>query len=569
MLSSALYDALYDALQTARKTNFPDAQIRRKIVADKAGLSSVASRRQALTTNGGLAPMAASATVSQIPHSSNSLTPRNGVVTLYGYGITAHIDRGHLILKDGVGSERREARLPRVGHGLRRLVVIGADGFVSLAALRWLADQDAAFVLLERDGSVLATTGPVRPTDARLRRAQSLASTNGMALEISKELIRQKLAAQEQIAREKLNDSRAAQLISDHRSAIDNARTIETLRLWESRAAYEYWSAWRKIPITFPTRDVTRVPQHWQHFGARVSPLTGSPRLAVSPPNAMLNYLYAILESEARLAAAALGLDPGIGVMHVDSPARDSLACDLMEPVRPQVDAYVLEWISREPIRREWFFEQRDGNCRLMASFAVRLSETAPTWAHAVAPIAEMVARMLSLGIKKQVRTGLPATRLTQSLRREARPTPTKPSAEIALKPLRICRSCGNTLKRGQLYCKSCALPAGKERFGDVARLGRIASHTHDAEISRAKTRQRHAAAFKAWDPNTLPDWLTEQAYWEKIQPRLAEVTVPAISKALGISGPYATDIRAGKRRPHPRHWLTLAQMVGVLTAVR
>ena len=55
----------------------------------------------------------------------------------------------------------------------------------------------------------------------------------------------------------------------------------------------------------------------------------------------------------------------------------------------------------------------------------------------------------------------------------------------------------------------------------------------------------------------------TEQAYRDKIQPRLAEVTVPAISKALGISRPYATDIRAGRRRPHPRHWLTLAQLVG------
>jgi CRISPR-associated endonuclease Cas1 len=510
--------------------------------------------------------MAASATVSQLPHSSNSLAPRNGVVTLYGYGITAHVDRGHLILKDGIGSDRREARLPRVGHGLRRLVVIGADGFVSLAALRWLADQEAAFVLLERDGSVLATTGPVRPTDARLRRAQSLASTNGVALEISKKLIRQKIAAQEQVARDKLNDSRAAQLISEHRSAIDDARTIETLRLWESRAAYEYWSAWRKIPITFPTRDVTRVPQHWQHFGARVSPLTGSPRLAVSPPNAMLNYLYAILEAEARLAAAALGLDPGIGVMHVDSPSRDSLACDLMEPVRPQVDAYVLEWISREPIRREWFFEQRDGNCRLMASFAVRLSETAPTWARAVAPIAEMVARTLSSAIKKQIRSGLPPTRLTQSLRREARPTTAKVAPEKTLKPMRICRTCGNTLKRGQLYCKPCALPAAKERFGDVARLGRIKSHTGEAEMSRSKTRQRHAAALKAWEPTTLPDWLTERAFCGRIQPRLTEVTVPVISKALGISGPYATDIRAGRRRPHPRHWEKLARLVGVST---
>jgi CRISPR-associated endonuclease Cas1 len=505
--------------------------------------------------------MAATGTLPDRLQSRKLLIPRHGVVTLYGYGITVHVDRGHLILKDGIGSDRREAHLPRVGHGLRRLVVIGADGLVSLAALRWLADQDVAFVLLERDGSVLATTGPVRPTDARLRRAQSLASTNGVALEISKELIRQKLAAQEQVARDKLNDSRAAQFIFRHRSAIDVARTIETLRLCESRAAYDYWSAWRKIQITFPTRDVTRVPQHWQHFGARVSPLTGSPRLAVSPPNAMLNYLYAILESEARLAAAALGLDPGIGVMHVDSPARDSLACDLMEPVRPQVDAYVLEWISREPIRREWFFEQRDGNCRLMASFAARLSETAPTWARAVAPIAEMVARTLSSAIKKQIRSGLPPTRLTQDQRRDARPTPAKPSEEKTVKPMRICRTCGEPLKRGQLHCKLCAVPANKERFVDVARLGRIASHTKEAETRRSKTRQLHAAALSAWDPTTLPHWLTEQAYREKIQPRLADITAPVISSVLNISVAYATDIRAGKRQPHTRHWLALARL--------
>src|ERR1039458_1979109 len=99
--------------------------------------------------------------------------PRSGVVTLFGYGISVRVDRGHLVLEDGIGSDRQSSRLPRVGHGLKRLVVIGADGVVSLSALRWLSDQDASFVMLERDGSVLATTGPVRSSDAKLRRAQA------------------------------------------------------------------------------------------------------------------------------------------------------------------------------------------------------------------------------------------------------------------------------------------------------------------------------------------------------------------------------------------------------------
>jgi CRISPR/Cas system-associated endonuclease Cas1 len=46
--------------------------------------------------------------------------------------------------------------------------------------------------------------------------------------------------------------------------------------------------------------------------------------------------------------------------MHVDSPSRDSLACELMEAIRPHVDTYLIDWIVREPLHREWFLEQRE-----------------------------------------------------------------------------------------------------------------------------------------------------------------------------------------------------------------
>src|ERR1700675_2121183 len=99
--------------------------------------------------------MAATQTVPQHHPRCNlvPIAPQRGVVTLYGYGIKAYVDRGHLVLDDGIGPERRQGRFPRVGHGLRRLVVIGSDGMVTLSALRWLADQDASFVMLNRDGS--------------------------------------------------------------------------------------------------------------------------------------------------------------------------------------------------------------------------------------------------------------------------------------------------------------------------------------------------------------------------------------------------------------------------------
>src|SRR5207249_9764342 len=92
-----------------------------------------------------------------------------------------------------------------------------------------------------------------------------------------------------------------------------------------------------------------------------------------------------------------------------------SLACDLMEPARPPVDAYLLKWITEGPLRREWFFEQRDGTCRLMGSFAMRLSESLSTWNRVVAPIAEWTSRMLWSTARKPARLILAHKHLTQS----------------------------------------------------------------------------------------------------------------------------------------------------------
>jgi hypothetical protein len=345
---------------------------------------------------------------------------------------------------------------------------------------------------------------------------------------------------------------------------VKSADSIQSIRQWEAYAAHAYWSAWSTVPVMFPQRDLSRVPDHWRTFGTRQSPLTGSPRLAVNPANAMLNYLYALLESESRLALAALGLDPGIGMLHVDAPARDSLASDLMEAVRPQVDTYVLDWIRREPLRREWFFEQCDGNCRLMGSFAIRLSETATIWGRAVAPIAEWIARTLWSGIRRPARQIYPATRLTQSRRRQAKGNQSDVPIGSVQRPPHICRACGEPLKRGVNHCAECSKPFNKAGLIEAARLGRIATHSQKAEARRAATQHRHAAALKAWDPSSKPAWLSEETYRNEIQPRLASVTVPTISSALGVSEPYAADIRAGRRRPHPRHWPMLARLVGV-----
>jgi hypothetical protein len=164
---------------------------------------------------------------------------RHGVITLFGYGISVRVDRGHLILEDGIGDARVQIRLPRVDHGLKRLVVIGSDGSISLSALRWLADQNASFVMLERDGSVTVTTGPVRSSDVRLRRAQALALENGIALRISRDLVDQKLAGQERVAMRDLANESVALSIRQFRADLAGAFTIDAVRLVEPANCFQ------------------------------------------------------------------------------------------------------------------------------------------------------------------------------------------------------------------------------------------------------------------------------------------------------------------------------------------
>lgn len=496
---------------------------------------------------------------------SQRILPREGVVTLVGYGISARVDRGHLVLEDGIGSKRRHSRFARVGHGLKRVVAIGSDGHISLAAIRWLADQDAAFVMLERNGKVLAATGPVSPSDVRLRRAQALAHQTDLALRIARELIAQKLRAQEHVIKKYFPDSLAVEAIANARSMLQTAESSDEIRLFEAQGALAYWSAWHDLSIQFPRIDLPRVPAHWQRFGSRVSPLTKSPRLAVNPPNAMLNYLYAILESEARLALATLGLDPGMGVLHNDLRARDSLACDLMEPVRPQVDAFLLDWLTRGLIKRDWFFEQRDGNCRLMASIATQLAESARVWRTAVAPFAEGIARSFWLeNSSRSIRKNEPPTRLTQARRREMRGVSPELPSKRTRKPLVWCGLCGIAIPSGFKFCRSCVPAISRENVMKAAVLGRLATHSPEAQARRSETQRRQNAARNSWNPASNPPWLSEQFYEDHIRGALRRVQVPVIQRDLSVSEPYALRIRGGRCVPHPRHWLTLARLVGV-----
>ena len=403
--------------------------------------------------------------------------------------------------------------------------------------------------------------GPVAPSDAKLRRAQALALANGTALKISKELISQKLAGQELLVREMLHDCATADAIGRFRTTLTSAESIERVTLIEAQAAKLYWHSWADLPILWPRKDEKLVPNHWKRFGSRISPLTHSPRLAASPPNALLNLLYGILEGESRLAAVAMGMDPAIGFLHVDTPNRDSLACDLMEVCRPRgVDAFVLNWLQREPLRKSDFWEDRNGNCRVTSSLAIKLCETADTWRRLVAPVAEYVAQELwSSASKSSSRSKLAqpliATRLTQQNKREAKGS--KVPAVKRPRPQHVCGGCGKPINAERSHCATCAIDGATERLGSAARLGRVAARGPEARAKHLASRRRHTEACSAWTHRSNRIGLLEK-FSHKKSSRFSPV-YRLRSFARGLECPAGTRagfVRATDRiQGTGRHW--------------
>jgi CRISPR-associated endonuclease Cas1 len=481
------------------------------------------------------------------------------VLVADGYGIRIFVNRRHLVVKDGIGRHRRERRYARATHGLRRLVVLGHTGYVTLETHRWLADVGIAYTHLDTDAGVLTTSGPLGVDHPALRRAQALAAGAEVGLVITKELLDAKLRGQATVA-QLMGAEAVASTIDGLGEGFARATDVEQCRSIEAAAAAAYWQdAWSALPVDFVRRDAGNVPDHWKIFGSRQSALAtvSSPRRATNPANAVLNYVYALGEAEARLALAAVGLDPGLsfGLLHVDQRSRDSAALDVLEVIRPDIDRYVLRLLQERTWSHRDFAELRDGTCRILAPLTHELAETMPTWAELLAPVAEKVASLVA----SSDRIGVLSTPLTQANRSAGRPTRRKPSPRKrparARAPRPCCQTCGATLEdSSRRVCDRC-LPERRSLAGTIGR--RVSQAERETQSIRADRHNRRNAA-RVWESMDLEEPIDRKAFAECIRPKLARVSTKAMVEATGLSASYCARIRRGPVVPHARHWYAL-----------
>jgi hypothetical protein len=397
------------------------------------------------------------------------------------------------------------------------------------------------------------------------------------------------------------------------REALDRAASIDEIRLCEAQAAAIYWKAWSAVPIRLRGRDLTRVPVKWTRYDSRASSLTNGPRAATNPVNALLNYVYALLESESRLALLAAGLDPTLGVLHADQRNRDSFALDAMEPVRPAVDAFVLDLLEERVLTSRDFVELPNGVCRVRAPLTHDLALTLPRWRQLVAPVVAHLAQRFRAALPSLRATGVrpdsdtrnrpripmevsktPEIPRTNGLSHKAKTLPRLTSAQSPLsetprkqreqrpyaskawgtpqpEALRLapipCAACGKpVVKRRRRHCDAC-IPAMRVAQGNKAvvaarkALARQTAEGIDPRRDPEVNRKRAAAISEVHRRNR--EWSREnnshprdEAWFQReVLPALDAYPLNAIAEATGLSLTACSRIRAGTRPPHPRHW--------------
>lgn len=409
---------------------------------------------------------------------------RGAICVADGYHITVRVHHGRLVVEDGFATERRKREYSRATEPISRLVVIGTGGSVSLEALALLRDVGASFLHLGRDGRLISCSATETP-DARLRRAQALSGHSESGLDLARSLLRQKLDGQCALLKQLPAGEYAIEAFAAASEALDTAATIGAMVEAEREAALAYWSAWADVEMRFRPTDRSRVPHGWTRFGQRTSPISSSPRLAVNPANAILNYLYALLEAEARVALLAVGLDPGIGVIHADVRGRDSLALDVMETARPDVDRYLHDLLQARLLAKGDFTETRRGDVRINSPLTRELADTTRRWARLVAPVAEHAARSFAhAGTTTIGHLTTPLTRQNRTAghahERARLSRPRRPAKQMP-----ACKRCDRPVpNRDRTYCGECVAAAQRELYAPLRRQRHAQAQAEPAPAS-------------------------------------------------------------------------------------
>lgn len=299
--------------------------------------------------------------------------------------------------RDDLDVSSRDGRLRiACGEGAPRFVpiagieqlVVAANVALPANALAQLGEAGATVTVLRprHDARAVALIGnPHADVDLRLAQYRHVANAS-LVLPIASAAVSLKHCAQRHAlrryarqrpdARVELHRAEAALLAM----SVDAVADADTLRGIEGAMARAYYAGLRAVlpgSLGFASRQRRPPPD---------------------PVNAALSLGYTLLHGRALRAAWVAGLDPMLGFLHAPQRGRDSLACDLAEPLRPALDAMVWRLFADKQLRAEHFARQ-GAACLLDKTgrglFYAAFEREAPRWQRKLLRLARRLRRHL------------------------------------------------------------------------------------------------------------------------------------------------------------------------------
>jgi CRISPR-associated endonuclease Cas1 len=257
------------------------------------------------------------------------------------------IRKGALCIRYRDGVERT---FPRGRHRVRSIILASPGANLTIEAMRFAIDEGITIFVMHRAGEALAVLTDAPTLDAsahalELRRAQ-LAAHPKQRLEVARAILAMKVEACE------LSEGET----QDALQSVTKARDHNELLIAEAQTARVYWRRY----VGFRPRLTDRCPAAWSVFRGRLEKRGKQlvPRWARTPCNAALNYGYAVVLGNCTRALVGLGLDPSFGFLHhADAPGRLSLSYDVIELLRPRIDACVFRFLKSRTFDRKEFVE--------------------------------------------------------------------------------------------------------------------------------------------------------------------------------------------------------------------
>ncbi|GAB4180365.1 MAG: CRISPR-associated endonuclease Cas1 [Rhodocyclaceae bacterium] len=275
-------------------------------------------------------------------------------------GTDLRMDGGALAIYQD-GERQRTVPLALLGRAVlrgdvrlsARVLTVAAEAGVSLLFLSARASRRVAIVL-----------GPPH-NDARIRLAQFAAALDpAFKLATVRALVRAKLRRQSRHLREALLHRPDLR-----KPLVDAAASIE--RCIDSAADAPDAAVLRGLE---GAGSAAYFPGLASLFAPELGFRGRNRRPPRDPVNAALSLAYTLLHHEAVAAAYGCGLDPYVGFLHEPSFGRESLACDLVEPLRPAADAWVREMFRGRSLRAEDFRDDK-GACLMGKAGRARFYE--------------------------------------------------------------------------------------------------------------------------------------------------------------------------------------------------